>query len=275
MGSTFLVAEVGINHNGSLQTAMDTVRMAHSAGFDAVKFQKRDPEGYPERPYNSPLWGETTYRDHKRRLEFGELEYGAIDALCVSLGIRWFVSCFDVPSVEFMDSFSPRLWKIPSPAMLDVGVVCEVARRGGEVLMSTGMSELWELDRAVEAFLSMPGRGRLTLLHCCSEYPCPKEHANLLNMSMLRARYGLPVGYSSHDGGVTVPLASVALGASCVEVHVTLGRSMRGSDHASSLGPSEMSEFVARAREVECALGDEEKHVYDGERAIRRKVTTL
>lgn len=275
MGFTFLVAEVGINHNGSLQNALDTVRMAHSVGFDAVKFQKRDPEGYPKRPYNSPLWGETTYRDHKRRLEFGELEYGAIDALCGSLGIRWFASCFDSASVEFMDSFSPAILKIPSPAMLDAGLVCEVARRGVPTLMSTGMSEIWELDRAVEAFTSMPGRGSLTLLHCCSEYPCPPSHANLLNIPMLRSRYGLPVGYSSHDGGVAVPVAAVALGASCVEVHVTLDRNMKGSDHASSLGPAEAAEFVSRVREVESALGDADKHFYDGERAIRRKVTEL
>lgn len=275
MGSTFLVAEVGINHNGSLDAALDTVRMAHSVGFDAVKFQKRDPESYPDRPYNSPLWGDTTYREHKRRLEFGKFEYESIDALCGSLGLRWFVSCFDSSSVAFMDSFSPRLWKIPSPAMLDVGVVCEVARRGGDVFMSTGMSELWELDRAVEAFLSMPGRGRLTLLHCCSEYPCPPDHVNLLNISMLRSRYGLPVGYSSHDGGVTAPLAAVAMGATCVEVHVTLDRSMKGSDHAASLGPKEAAELVSLAREVERSLGSSEKHFYEGEKETRRKVTAL
>jgi sialic acid synthase SpsE len=344
--SVFIVGEIGINHNGKLENALSLINVAYWAGFDAVKFQKRNPELYPERPYESKIIGTCTYREHKRALELSDTDYRLIDDYCAGEGVPvdcgpevrcelcnteilegvipgiydgwrflgkrgvfcgdcmkhvtgnavdWFASCFDKESVDFIAQFNPSYWKIASPCMLDLDLVRYIARQDGHIIMSTGMSTEEEVLRAVSVVLSRhiahnydgykfedipteairPALWQITLLHCCSEYPTPIDHVNLNYIEKLRGiidGLGISVGYSSHDGGVPLSVAAVALGAEVIEVHITLDRAMPGSDHAASLEREEMERLVRHIRAVEIALGSNEKQFYEGERKIRVKV---
>jgi len=272
---TFIIAEIGINHNGDYSIALELIKKAYMAGFDAVKFQKRNPENYPEKPYNSPLFGEVSYREHKRRLEFGKEEYEGLFHWCNAGPIECFTSCFDKESIDFIAQFKPNYWKIPSPAITNIELIEYFAKQPGKILMSTGMSDLLEVDKAVSVLLDRGRRNDVLIMHCCSEYPTPLNHVNLRNISMLAERYELPVGYSSHDAGVAPSVAAVALGASAIEVHITLDRAMKGSDHAASLEFEEMERLCRHIRGVEKALGSYGKQFYPGEKAIRNKVAQI
>lgn len=272
--SVLLIAEIGINHNGSVDTAFKLIDAAKQCGFDAVKFQKRNPELYNETPYISPFLGVCTYREHKRFLELSEADYERIHGYCASVGIEWSASCFDCESVDFVSQFKPAYWKIASPCILDLDLVEHVGKQRGFVIMSTGMSTMEEVDDAFDVLENQCDKehDEMALLHCCSEYPTPPERVNLFVMDTLRDRYRCSIGYSAHDAGVTIPAAAVARGAEIVEVHITLNRTLPGSDHAASLEFAGMRTLVNRIRDIEKALGVSEKQFYEGERKIREKV---
>lgn len=267
-----VVAEIGINHNGSLETALKLVTAAASAGCDAVKFQKRTPAiCVPVAQQSSRRetpWGEMSYLEYKEKIEFGKLEYQAIDDHCRNLGISWFASPWDIVSVEFLENFGVQTHKVASACLTDRQLLRALAETGKDIILSTGMSTLEEVDEAVDIL----GTSRLTLLHTNSTYPCESSDVNLRTMATLRERYGVPVGYSGHERGLQVSIAAVALGAVMIERHLTLDRTMWGSDHAASLEPRGLGTMVRDIRIVESALGDGVKRVYPGEEEPRRRL---
>ena len=282
--SVMIIGDIGINHNGKVDKAIELIRLANKAGFDAVKFQKRTPELYPEKSYNSPLFGEISYREHKKRLELSYEDYIKIDECCGNEGIEWFASCFDLASVDFISQFNRKLWKIASPSITDLELVKAIAMQSGYTIMSTGMSTLHEVVEAVSAFkqgkekgnglLSKEDLGKyLGILHCCSEYPTPLEHINLSYIHKLQHIFKYHrIGYSSHDATVVMPVSAIALGATIIECHITSNRSQVGSDHSASLEYVGMETLVRHIRTVEQAMGDGKKHLWEGEQKIRDKV---
>lgn len=268
----YVVAEIGINHNGDPELAHELIEAAHRAGCDAVKFQKRTPKAcvpphMEDRTRETP-WGTMSYPEYRRRVELGEDAYRAIHAHCRERGLDWFASCWDEPSVEFIQRFGPPCFKIQSAAVTDHRLLERLAATGRPLVLSTGMSTAEEISEAVE--LLEPAE--LLILHCTSTYPCPPEEVNLSVIETLRRRYDHPVGYSGHEEGLATTVAAVALGACYVERHLTLDREMWGSDHAASLEPGQLQRLVGKIRKLERALGDGEKRVYPGERAARRRL---
>jgi N-acetylneuraminate synthase len=263
----YVVGEIGLNHNGSVDIAKRLMDVAKEAGADAVKFQKRNPEvSTPQSMRNKPRatpWGEMTYLEYRYRVEFGRDEYAAIAAYAEQLGLDWFASPWDVDSVEFLESMGVKTHKVASACLTNVPVLEALRATGKPIILSTGMSTIEDVDRAVEIL----GREGLVILHTTSTYPMPPEEADLLNIPMLAARYGVPVGYSGHERGLQISLAAVALGAKCVERHITLDRTMWGSDQAASLEPAGFQRLVRDIRIIERALGDDIKRVHEGEKA--------
>jgi N-acetylneuraminate synthase len=267
----FVVAEIGINHSGSLAQALRLIAAAAAAGCDAVKLQKRTVTAVYTaaelaQPRTSPF-GETN-GDLKRGLEFGRDEYVAIDRACADAGLLWFASCWDVGAVDFIDEFHPPCYKIASPCLTDHALLRRHRATGAPVLLSTGMSTIEEIDAAVQVL----GRDRLVLMHCTSSYPSQVDELNLRMIPQLRQRYDVPVGYSGHEVGLSTTVAAVALGAVAVERHLTLDRAMWGSDQAASVEPDGFARLVKYVRAVERALGDGVKRVYDSELPARRKL---
>jgi N-acetylneuraminate synthase len=272
----YLVAEVGINHNGDLDNAKRLVDVAADAGADAVKFQKRTPEiatpaAMRDTRRGTP-WGEMSYLEYRHRVEFGEEQYAEIARHAENRGIAWFASPWDVPSVEFLERFDVPAHKVASASLTDVPLLRTLRDTGKPIICSTGMSTMEEIDKAVEVL----GTGRLVLLHATSTYPCPPEESNLRGIATLRDRFtGVPVGYSGHERGLQVSVAAVALGACVVERHVTLDRAMWGSDHAASLEPDGLRRLIRDIRIVETALGDGVKRVFPGEEAPRKRLRVV
>ena len=268
----FIIAEAGINHNGDIEIAKDLVRLAARAGCDAVKFQKRTPELCVPESQKSKMretpWGEMTYLDYKRRIEFGVEEYRSISHEANSSGIEWFASPWDVPSLEFLIARDVPAVKIASASITDLTLIEAVADCGKPVLLSTGMSTLEEIDKAVSALSLCP----LVIMHSTSTYPCPPEESNLLTIATLEKRYGKLVGYSGHEHGVQISLAARVLGACVIERHVTLNRTMWGTDQAASLAPRGIETLVRDIRVVESALGDGVKRIFPGELEPRRRL---
>jgi N-acetylneuraminate synthase len=209
-----------------------------------------------------------SYLDYKRRIEFGTDEYDVIDAFAGELGIAWFASPWDEPSVEFLARYDPPCIKIASASLTDDPLLSAVAAQGTAVMLSTGMSTMEEIDRAV----GLLPADRLLLAHATSTYPCPPEELNLRMIPQLAERFGVPVGYSGHETGLQTTLAAVVLGATFIERHVTLDRAMWGSDHAASVEPSGLQRLVRDVRVIESALGDGHKRVYDSEVAQKAKL---
>ncbi len=266
-----VVAEIGINHNGDLALARELIAAAAAAGCDAVKFQKRTVEKVYsaeelDRPRESPFG--TTNGELKRGLEFDADAYTAIDECCRELGLVWFASCWDEESVDFVERFEPPCYKIASASLTDDDLLRHHRKYGRPIILSTGMSELDEIDHAVEVL----GTDDLVLLHATSTYPSQPEELNLHVISTLRDRYGVPVGYSGHEVGLAATVAARALGACMVERHITLDRAMWGSDQAASVEPAGFQRLVKDLRAVESALGDGVKVVYDSELPIRDKL---
>ena len=268
---SFVVAEIGINHNGELGLARKLISAAATAGCDAVKFQKRTIDVVYsteelERPRESPFG--TTNRELKRGLEFGEEEFRAIDEYCRMLGIVWFASCWDEASVDFIELFDPPCYKIASASLTDDDLLRHHRQYGRPLILSTGMSELDEIDHAVEVL----GTDNLVLLHATSTYPSRPEELNLRAIATLRERYGIPVGYSGHEVGLATSVAARALGACMIERHITLDRATWGSDQAASVEPFGFSRLVKDIRGVEAALGDGVKVVYESELPVQEKL---
>jgi len=268
---SFIVAEVGINHNGDLELAKKLIKAAADSGCEAVKFQKRtvDVVYTPEelaKPRESPFG--MNNGDLKRGLEFGYDEYVEIDRYCRSIGIMWFASCWDEGSVDFIAQFNPIVYKIASASLTDDNLLHYHRGKGKPIILSTGMSTLEEVDHAVEVL----GREDLVLLHCTSAYPSKVEELNLRAISTLARRYDIPVGYSGHEVGLYTSLAAVVLGACYLERHITLDRAMWGSDQAASVEPQGFVRLVKDIRAVEKAMGDGIKRVYESELPIMNKL---
>jgi N-acetylneuraminate synthase len=268
----FIIAEIGINHNGDLELAKRLIDLALEAGCDAVKFQKRTPELCVPDAYRNVVretpWGLMSYLDYRRRVEFGRDEYQEIDRYCRQKGILWFVSCWDTESVDFMAQFDTPCFKVASACLTDHELLAKVRQTGKPVVLSTGMSTMEEVEQAVEGL----SRERLVITHCTSTYPCPPEELNLRMIQTLRQRFGCPVGYSGHEVGLSPTLAAVVLGACLVERHITLDRAMWGSDQAASVERQGMIRLVRDIRQIEIALGDGVKRIYPSEAQARQRL---
>jgi N-acetylneuraminate synthase len=269
----FVIAEIGINHNGSLEIAKRLIDGAVLAGVDAVKFQKRTPERcVPRDQWNierDTPWGRLTYIDYRRRIEFGPREYAEIDRHCRERGILWFASCWDEESVDFMESFQPPCYKIASASLTDTPLLKKMRATGRPLILSTGMSTPEEIDTAVSAI----GHEQLLIAHATSSYPCPPEHLNLNMIGTLKNLYpDCPIGYSGHEVGLAPTWAAVTLGATFVERHITLDRAMWGTDQAGSVEIGGLLRLVANIRDIERSLGDGVKRIYEGEVAARKKL---
>ena len=268
----YVVAEIGINHNGSLDTCKALIDAAIKAGCDAVKFQKRTPElcvppDQQTRRRETP-WGEMSYLEYRRKIEFGEGEYREIDAFCRARRIHWFASCWDEPSVDFIQRFEPVAYKIASASLTDDALLAHTRKQGAPLILSTGMSTAEEIDHAVQCL----GRQALVICHATSAYPCRPDELNLRMIETLRARYRVPIGYSGHETGLQTTVAAVALGARLVERHITLDRAMWGTDQAASVEPGGFTRLVRDIRVVEAALGDGKQRVYESEIGMRAKL---
>lgn len=269
----FIVAEIGINHNGSIEIAKRLIDAAKSAGADAVKFQKRTPElcvprGEWDKVRETP-WGIMSYIEYKRRIEFGQDEYEQIDAYCRKVGILWFASCWDSPSIDFIEQFDPPCYKVASASLADLNLLYELYTLEKPILLSTGMSS-WDEIRAA---LNLIGRHDKTiLLHARSTYPAALDELNLNMIKTLQSRYGVPVGYSGHEVGLATTVAAVALGACVVERHITLDRSMFGTDQSASVEPQGFARLVKDIRAVEQAMGDGQQREYASEQPIKAKL---
>ncbi len=271
----FIVAEIGNNHQGDLDTAREMIRQAAKAGADAVKFQKRDlcalftAQGL-NMPYTGPNSFGPTYGRHRAALELSLADMAGLRQLARSLGLAFFASAWDLPSLRGLLEVGMDAVKIGSADLVNVPLLRMAARSGLPVFLSTGMSSLEEIDRAVVELA--PCAARLVLLHCNSTYPCPDEAVGLPVMAQLARRYGLPVGYSGHEAGTAPSVAAAALGACVVERHFTLDRAQRGTDHMASLDPEGMARLRAQIREVEAAMRVRAKQVTPQERAVAVKL---
>ena len=267
---SYVIAEIGINHNGSLDIAKKLIDEAVAAKADAVKFQKRTPEiCVPRDQWNvmrDTPWGRMTYIDYKRKTEFGMLEYSAIDQYCREQGIDWFASAWDVESVDFLESFDPCLYKLASASLTDLALIEKILHTGRPLMLSTGMSTMNEIEEAVSLVEQFDADYPLMVAHSTSAYPCKPEELNLRMIPTLQAAYpNSPIGYSGHETGLSTTVAAVTLGATFVERHFTLDRAMWGSDHAASVEPQGLQRLVRDIRDVEAALGDGVKKVYESE----------
>lgn len=269
---TYVIAEIGLNHNGDLEIAKKLIDAAVLSGCDAVKFQKRTPELCvpPEQRavQRETPWGVMSYLDYRYRVELGESEYQAIDAYCRDRGIAWFASCWDEPSVDFIEAFAPPCYKVASASLTDNGLLDRLVATGRPLILSTGMSTMEEIRAAIARI----PRDRLLLAHATSTYPCKPEELNLRMIPALAAELDVPVGYSGHEVGLQTTHAAVALGACFVERHITLDRAMWGSDQAASVEPWGFMRLVRDIRAIEKALGDGVKRVYDSELSSRAKL---
>ena len=261
----FIIGEIGINHNGDLNIAKKLIEVAEAAGCNAVKFQKRTPELCVPVAQRSVMretpWGYISYMDYRQKVEFGKKEYEEIDRFCREENITWFASCWDEPSVDFIAQFNVPCYKVASACLTSPKLLKHTRNPGKPVLLSTGMSTLEEIDSAVEVL----GAKDLILLQAVSTYPARYEELNLKAIQTLRQRYKVLVGYSGHETGLASSVAAVALGACVVERHITLDRSLWGSDQAASLEPSGLTRLIRDIRLVESSIGNGEKKVIERE----------
>lgn len=269
---TYVIGEIGINHNGDVEIAKDLIRAAHHAGMNAVKFQKRTPEicvppEQREQMRETP-WGYISYMDYRYKVEFGVTEYQAIDQLCKELGIDWFVSVWDEEAVDFMEQFNPVCYKVASASLTDLPLLRKLRATGRPMIVSTGMSTINQIDQAVAEI----GEEDLIITHATSAYPCDPEELNIRMIETLREKFKCPIGYSGHEVGLVPSAVAVALGACLVERHITLDRAMWGSDQAASVEPWGMEKLVKYIRVTEKSLGDGVKKVYDSELPSLRKL---
>jgi N-acetylneuraminate synthase len=268
----FIIAEIGINHNGDVKIAKKLIDAAAVAGCNAVKFQKRTPElcvpPHQRDMLRETPWGVMSYMDYRRKVEFGFEEYEEIDHYCEEKDILWFASCWDEPSVDFMEQFNPPCYKIPSACVTDIPLIRRINATGRPILLSTGMSTLEQIREATDALHA----DRTILMHCTSSYPCPVSELNLKMIDSLRQLYDCPIGYSGHEVGLQTSYAAVALGACALERHITLDRAMWGSDHAASVEGIGLMRLARDIRIIETALGDGVKRIYESELHIMKRL---
>jgi N-acetylneuraminate synthase len=269
----YVIAEIGINHNGSLDVAKKLIEGAAWAGCDAVKFQKRTPEICVPRDQwdvvRDTPWGRMTYLEYRHRMELGEKEFAELDRVCRESRIAWFASCWDEPSVDFIERFDVPCHKVASASLTDLPLLEKLRSTGRPIILSTGMSTMDEIARAT----TTTGLERLLVAHSTSSYPCPLESLNLRMIHTLQSLYPTcPIGYSGHEVGLGPTWAAVAMGATFVERHITLDRTMWGTDQAASVEVEGFHRLVKTIREIEGSLGDGVKRVYESEIPLRRKL---
>ncbi len=267
----YVIAEIGINHNGSLDIAKKLIDEAVNAGCDAVKFQKRTVEVVYTaeelaKPRENPFG--TTNGDLKRGLEFGENEYRQIDSYCKEKGIAWFVSCWDEQAIDFISQFDLPCYKIASASITDDNLLRHHRKQGKPIILSTGMSDMKIIAQAVDVL----GLDDLIIMHCTSTYPSKSEELNLKGIHTLIDKYNLPIGYSGHEVGLYTTYAAAVLGASVLERHITLDRAMWGSDQAASVEPQGFRKLISDIRAWELAKGDGDIKIYDSEIPIINKL---
>ncbi|MBE0573117.1 MAG: N-acetylneuraminate synthase family protein [Ignavibacteriaceae bacterium] len=269
----FIVAEIGINHNGSIEIAKKLIEGAKAAGCDAVKFQKRTPEiCVPKDQWNierNTPWGRMTYIDYRYRVEFTKEDYAEIDKFCKEKNIFWFASCWDETAVDFIEQFDVPIYKTSSASLTDTNLLLKHKNINKPTIVSTGMSTMEEIEAAEKLF----EKKNILIAHSTSSYPCPNEELNLKMITTLRNKYPeIPIGYSGHETGLAPTWAAVSLGANFVERHITLDRAMWGSDQAASVEVDGFHRLVRNIRDIEIALGDGIKRVYPSEMSARTKL---
>jgi N-acetylneuraminate synthase len=272
----FIIAEIGINHNGSAAIAKKMIEGAAFAGCNAVKFQKRTPElCVPRNQWDierDTPWGRMTYIQYRHRMEFDQKQYEEIIDFCENKGITWFASCWDDNAVDFIEQFNPSIYKIASASLTDDNLLIKLKQLGRPVILSTGMSSPEEIEKAIELL----GRDKLLIAQSTSSYPCRNEELNLRVIQTYREKYeSVPVGYSGHETGLAPTLAAVSLGANFVERHITLDRAMWGTDQAASVEIVGLMKLVANIRDIEKALGDGVKCVYQSELPQKSKLRKI
>ena len=271
--SIFIIAEIGINHNGSVEIAKKMIDAAHSAGCDAVKFQKRTPElCVPKDQWDierDTPWGRMTYINYRHKIEFDKDQFSQIVDYCKKKKIIWFASCWDENAVDFIEQFNPAVYKIASACLTDENLLLKHKALNKPVIMSTGMSTMSEIENAVKTF----GTENLMIAHSTSSYPCKTEQLNLRMIQTLKKKYPtIPIGYSGHETGLAPTGAAAALGASFIERHITLDRAMWGTDQAASVEIVGLVKLVSNIRDIEQALGDGIKKVYESELPSLKKL---
>jgi N-acetylneuraminate synthase len=274
MKKTYIIAEIGINHNGDIDIAKKLIDIAVLSGCDAVKFQKRNPDKcVPEHQKNiirETPWGTMTYLEYKYKVEFGKKEYDEIDLYCKEKGIVWSASPWDLDSLEFLNQYDLPFIKLPSAMLTNNELLDACAKSGKKLILSTGMSTEEEIDNAVA--IIRQSTNDLALLHCNSTYPAPLNELNLSTIKTLKDKYNCEVGYSGHEFRIGTTVAAVYLGASIIERHITLDRTMWGTDHLSSVEPQGLIKLVKGIRELEEAYGDGLIQVTESEKPIRSKL---
>ncbi len=270
--ATYFVAEIGINHNGSLDIAKSLIDVAVKNGADAVKLQKRTPElcvpPDQQKHMRETPWGYMSYLDYRYKVEFGQNEYREIDNYCKQVNIPWFASVWDEPSVDFLQQFNPICYKIPSASLTDKSLLKRARQTGLPIILSTGMSTMQQIKEAV----NLMGEQNLLITHATSTYPCDPEELNLRMIQTLRETFACPIGYSGHEVGLIPTVVAVSMGACLVERHITLDRAMWGSDQAASVEPGGVERLVKYIRVTEQSLGDGVKRVYESELSSLRKL---
>ena len=274
MKKTYIIAEIGINHNGDLDIAKRLIDIATLSGCDAVKFQKRNPDVcVPEHQKNvmrDTPWGTMTYLEYKYKVEFEKAEYDEIDRYCKEKGIAWSASPWDLDSLEFLTQYNLPFIKLPSAMLTNYELVEVCAKSGKRVILSTGMSTEEEIDTAVDTIKRFTSD--FAILHCNSTYPAPIEELNLSTIKTLKDKYNCEVGYSGHEFRIGTTVAAIYLGATILERHITLDRTMWGTDHLSSVEPQGLIKLVKGVRELEDAYGDGIIQVTESEKIIRNKL---
>jgi len=276
MKRTYIIAEIGINHNGCLKTAKRLIDIAAAAGCDAVKFQKRNPDvcvpPHQKAVMRETPWGEMTYLDYKHKVEFGKEEYDTINDYCKQQGISWSASPWDLDSLNFLLQYDVPFIKIPSAMLTNIQLLEASVKTGKKVILSTGMSSEDEIWKALQVLEPGPEMYDYALLHSNSTYPAPIEELNLSCIKTMKDKYGCEVGYSGHEFRLGTSVAAVYLGATIIERHITLDRTMWGSDHMSSVEPQGLFKLVSGIRELEKAYGDGQIKVTESEKAVRKKL---
>ena len=277
--SIYVIAEIGINHNGDLDIAKKLIDIAKVAGCDVVKFQKRNPDVCVPEHQKSVMrdtpWGKMTYLDYKYKVEFGQNEYDEIDIYCKKRDIQWSASPWDLDSLDFLNHYDIPFIKIPSALITDLELLKATAETNKKIIISTGMSTLEDVEKAVMTIKSVKSNVDFALLHCNSSYPAPIKDLNLKCITTLKERFNCEVGYSGHEFGLTTTIASICLGATIIERHITLDRTMWGTDQMCSVEPQGLIKLVRGIKELNSALGDGVKVVTDTEIPIRKKLRKL
>tara|TARA_Y100001935_G_scaffold252078_1_gene255251 strand:- start:288 stop:1127 length:840 start_codon:yes stop_codon:yes gene_type:complete len=272
----YIIAEIGINHNGDMSIAKKLIDIAKVAGCDVVKFQKRNPDvcvpEHQKKIMRDTPWGRMTYLDYKYKVEFNQNQYDEIDIYCKEKDIKWSASPWDLDSLDFLNQYDIPFIKIPSALLTDLELIKESVKTGKKIIISTGMSTIGEIDNAVDAIKKVNAEAQYAILHCNSTYPAPNDELNLNCIKTLKDKYKCEVGYSGHEFGLTTTIASVCLGATIIERHITLDRTMWGTDQMCSVEPQGLIKLVRGIKELNKALGDGKKIVTETEKPIREKL---